>query len=116
MPRYELPIVVRLSQQELAEALRRPIGDLAVQRLGGLTVVLRPARERDPRCEVPADLVGALGSPTSLMALAGAFRPVEPAIFRQLRSCPALAKRYVLEPEATLKELARARNSQGFAK
>lgn len=116
MPRYEMPIVVRLSQQELAEALRRPAGDLAVQRLGGLTVVLRPARETGPRWEVPADLVGALGSPTSLLALAGAFRPVEPALFRRLRACPALAKRYVLDPEATLTELAQANDTQGFAK
>ena len=116
MPRYELPIVVRLSQQELAQALRRPVGDLAVQRLGGLTVVLRPARERGSRGEGPADLVGALGAPTSLLALAGAFRSVEPALFRRLRSCPALAKRYVLEPEATLNELAQASDPQGLAK
>jgi hypothetical protein len=114
MPRYELPIVVRLSQQELAEALRRPIGDLAVQRLGGLTVVLRPAR--GPRREVPADLVGMLGSPASLMALAGAFRPVEPALFRVLRACRALAKRFVLDAEASLNELAHSGDHQGFAK
>lgn len=116
MPRFEMPIVVRLSQQELADALRRPVGDLAVQRLGGLTVVLRPAREHEARSEVPADLVGALGSPTSLRALAGAFRPVEPALFRRLRACPALARRYVLEPVATLRELAQASDTHGFAK
>ena len=116
MPRHELPIVVRLSQQELADALRRPVGDVAVQRLGGLTVVLRPVRESGPRWEVPSDLIGALGSPTSLLALAGAFRPVEPALFSRLRACPALAKRYVLEPEATLSELAQAGERYGFAK
>ena len=105
MPRYEMPIVVRLTQQELAEALRRPVGDRAVQRLGGLSVVLRPSEARTQTGEVPEDLVGALGGPTALLALAGAFRPVEPALFRRLRSCPKLAKRFVLEPEATLTEL-----------
>jgi hypothetical protein len=105
MPRYEMPVVVRLSVEELAEALRRPVADVAVQRLGGLTVVLRPNRERPPSYDVPEDLVGALGGPTTLLALAGAFRPVAPALFRRLRSCPALAKRFVLNPQATLSEL-----------
>jgi len=105
MPQYEMPIVVRLSQQELAETLRRPVADVTVQRLGGLTVVLRPAREQLPRREATEDLVGALGSPTALLALAGAFRPVAPAVFRRLRRCPALAKRFVLNPADTLSEL-----------
>jgi hypothetical protein len=105
MPRYEMPIVVRLSQQELADTLRRPLQDVAVQRLGGLTVVLRPAREQLPSCEAPEDLVGALGGPTALLALAGAFRPVEPALFRRLRACPELAKRFVMNPADTLNEL-----------
>jgi hypothetical protein len=100
-----MPIIVRLSREELAEALRRPVADLAVQRLGGLTVVLRPSRERHPSYDMCDDLVGALGGPTTLSALAGAFRPVEPALFRRLRSCPALAKRFVLNPQATLSEL-----------
>ena len=105
MPRHEMPIVVRLSQQELAQALRCPVGDVAVQRLGGLTVVLRPAAARGPSWAVQEDLVGALGGPTALLALAGAFRPIEPGLFRRLRACPALAKRFVLEPQATLREL-----------
>jgi hypothetical protein len=105
MPRYEMPIVVRLSQQELADTLRRPLADVAVQRLGGLTVVLRPAREQLPSREAPEDRVGALGGPTALLALAGAFRPVAPAVLRRLRCCPALAKRFVLNPAGTLSEL-----------
>lgn len=103
MPRLELPIVVRLSLQELARALGRPDGDRSLQRLGGLTVVLRSSSQL-PVAPLP-DLVSMLAGPLSLRALAGAFRPVEPAIFQQLKANPALAKRFVLDPAATLREL-----------
>jgi hypothetical protein len=115
MPRIEMPILVRLSQRELAQLLGRSELDNGVQRLGGLTVVLRPsAAQRQGR--VPPDLVGPLGAPTSLHALAGAFREVEPALFRRLKASPALAKRYVLEPAAALSELERESDAYGLAK
>jgi hypothetical protein len=104
MPRLELPIIVRLSLQELARALGRPDGDSSVQRLGGLTVVLRPCAEGCSPLPAP-DLVGPLAGPPSLLALAGTFRPVEPALFRRLKADPALAKRFVLDPAAALQEL-----------
>jgi hypothetical protein len=104
MPRTELPIIVRLSQQELASALGRSAGDSSVQRLGGLTVVLRARTERPPLAPV-LDLIGTLAGPPSLLALAGVFRPVEPDVFRRLKDNPALAKRFVLDPAAALREL-----------
>jgi hypothetical protein len=104
MPRTELPIIVRLSQQELARALGRPTNDSSVQRLGGLTVVLLPRSDAAAGTPLP-DLIGTLAGPPSLQALAGSFRPVEPALLRRLKTNPALAKRYVLDPVATLREL-----------
>ncbi|MEY4551576.1 MAG: hypothetical protein RL685_7771 [Pseudomonadota bacterium] len=62
MPRTELPIIVRLSQQELANALGRSAGDSSVQRLGGLTVVLRARTERLSPASAP-DLIGTLAGP-----------------------------------------------------
>jgi hypothetical protein len=78
-----------------------------VQRLGGLTVVLRASTERPSALPAP-DLVGMLAGPPSILALAGAFRPVDPELFRRLKANPALAKRFVLDPAATLQELGRA--------
>lgn len=104
MPRLELPIIVRLSLQELARALGRPDGDSSVQRLGGLTVILRSRTEQHSAPPAP-DLVGTLAGPPSLLALAGVFRPVEPELFRRLKANPALAKRFVLDPAAALREL-----------
>ena len=104
MPRTELPIIVRLSQQELACALGRPDGDSSVRRLGGLTVVLRARTEPPSLMPVP-DLLGTLAGPPSLLALAGVFRPVEPDVFRRLKGNPELAKRFVLDPAAALREL-----------
>jgi hypothetical protein len=102
-----MPIVVRLSQLELAEALGQPVDDSSVQRLGGLIVVLRPIQpgpgpEHTP---APLDLVGAMGGPPALRALAGAFRPVEQNLFRRLKANPALARRFVLNPASVLAEL-----------
>lgn len=107
MPRKELPIVVRLSQLELAEALGQPADDSSVQRMGGLTVVLRPI-QAGPGPEptpAPLDLIGAMGGPPALRALAGAFRPIEQSLFRRLKANPALARRFVLEPSRALAEL-----------
>lgn len=104
MPRLELPIIVRLSLQELARALGRSAADSSVQRLGGLTVVLRASSAR-PTAQPAPDLVGMLAGPPSMLALAGAFRPVDPQLFRRLKANPALAKRFVLDPAATLQEL-----------
>jgi hypothetical protein len=67
-------------------------------------VVLRSQTERHSALPVP-DLVGTLAGPPSLLALAGVFRPVEPELFRRLKGNPALAKRFVLDPAATLQEL-----------
>jgi hypothetical protein len=107
MPRKELPIVVRLSQLELAEALGQPADDSSVQRMGGLTVVLRPIQPGPGPEPTPAplDLVGATGGPPALRALAGAFRPIEQSLFRRLKANPALARRFVLEPRRALAEL-----------
>ena len=107
MPRKELPIVVRLSQLELAQALGQPADDSSVQRMGGLTVVLRPIQPGPGPEPTPAplDLVGAMGGPPALRALAGAFRPVELSLFRRLKANPALARRFVLEPSRALAEL-----------
>jgi len=104
MHRKEMPIVVRLSQTELAEALGQP-DDSSVQRLGGMTVVLRPVEvEREPE-PAPIDLIGAIGGPPMLRALAAAFRTVEHNLFRRLKANPALARRFVLNPAGTLAEL-----------
>jgi len=107
MPRKELPIVVRLSQLELAQALGQSADDSSVQRLGGLTVVLRPIQPGPGPEPTPAplDLVGAMGGPPALHALAGAFRPIEQSLFRRLKANPALARRFVLEPSRALAEL-----------
>lgn len=104
MPRLELPIIVRLSLQELARALGRPDEDSSVQRLGGLTVLLRSRTERPSALPAP-DLIGTLAGPPALLALAGAFRPVEPELFQRLKANPELAKRFVLDPAAALQEL-----------
>ena len=107
MPHKELPIVVRLSQLELAQALGQPADDSSVQRMGGLTVVLRPIQPGPGPEPTPAplDLVGAMGGPPALRALAGAFRPIEQSLFRRLKANPALARRFVLEPSRALAEL-----------
>jgi len=104
MQRKEMPIVVRLSRTELAQALGRP-DDSSVQQLGGLTVVLRPVEAEQEPEPAPTDLIGAIGGPPMLRALAAAFRTVEHSLFRRLKADPALARRFVLDPGSTLAEL-----------
>ena len=104
MHHKEMPIVVRLSQTELAEALGQP-DDSAVQQLGGMTVVLRPVEAEQEPEPAPTDLIGAIGGPPTLRALAAAFRTVEHSLFRRLKANPALARRFVLDPGSALAEL-----------
>jgi hypothetical protein len=112
MPRKEMPIVVRLTQLELAQALGQPVDDSSVQRLGGLTVVLRPIEAGSEHAAAPVDLIGAMGGPPELRALAGAFRPIEQRLFRCLKADPALARRFVLNPGSALAELGLAAPSR----
>ncbi|HKO91282.1 MAG TPA: hypothetical protein VJU61_09030 [Polyangiaceae bacterium] len=104
MHNKEMPIVVRLSQTELVQALG-PSDDSSVQRMGGLTVILRAIQVGPERATVPDDLIGAIGGPPALRTLAAAFRTVEQSLFRRLKADPALARRFVLDPGSALAEL-----------
>jgi hypothetical protein len=104
MPSYEMPVVVRMSKEELAAALGRPLSDPDVERLGGLNVVLHPIGDTAKVAAHPT-LAAAPGAEAALMALAQTLKPIEEKLFQRLRSNPALAKRFLVNPAATLEEL-----------
>jgi hypothetical protein len=104
MPSYEMPVVVRMNKEELAAALGRPTSDPDVERLGGLNVVLHPIGDTAKVAAHPA-LAAAPGAGAALTALAQTLKPIEEKLFQRLRSNPALAKRFLVNPAATLDEL-----------
>lgn len=104
MSDYEMPVIVRLSKEELAAALGRAVDDEDVQRLGGLNVVLRPIAHTAEAASHPS-VANVTGAADAMNDLANALQPVEEQLFQRLRSNPALAKRFLLNPLATLEEL-----------
>jgi hypothetical protein len=104
MSTHEMPVLVRFNKEEFAQALGRPVTDPDVQRLGGMNVVLRPI-EQETAVAAHADVAKLAGANAALKGLADTLRPVEEKLFQRLRSNPALAKRFVLDPRKTLDEL-----------
>ena len=113
---YEMPVVVRLSKEDFALASGRPVDDPNVQRIGNLTVVLQAidqpaAPSVAPHSTGPAavathpTVAQTPGAADALKALEKLLKPVEETLFQRLRSNPALGKRFVLNPLATLEEL-----------
>lgn len=104
MSTYEMPVVVRFSKEEFAVALDRPVSDPDVERIGGMNVVLQPIAQ-SPKFDENSAVANALGASAALRGLQEALQPIEEELFQRLRSNPDLARRFVLDPAATLEEL-----------
>jgi hypothetical protein len=104
MPSYEMPVVVRMSREEVAASLGRAADDPEVQRLGGLNLVLHPMGDAERLAAHPT-VAATPGAADEMRALAELLRPVEEQLFQRLRSNPALGKRFIADPAATLDEL-----------
>lgn len=118
MASFEMPVIVRFSKQELAGMTGRPVTDPAVERLGGLNIVLRPIGA-PPEAGDPAP--GNKEMAAAMRDLKAVLQPIESALFARLRSSSALARKFARDPLATLDELqlldaAARKKVQGYAK
>lgn len=94
---YEMPVIARLTREELAASLGKPLDDPEIALLDGMTVVIHPADSH----HVPTvgDVQAAMPEVSSELAeVAEAVAGIEEALFARIRSNPAAAKRFVLDP------------------
>jgi hypothetical protein len=101
MSSYEMPVIVRLSKEDLAAATGRPVDDPDVQRIGGLNVVLQPMGQS---ANLAAGMANAEGAGSALQGLQEALQPLEEELFQRLRSNPNLAREFLLNPIGSLEE------------
>lgn len=101
---YEMPVIARLSREELAQALDKPVDHPDVELLGGLNVVIHPmASPHVASVEKLSASMPAAG--TQLSAVAKSVAGIEEALFERLRSNPNIAKQFLLAPLDTLESL-----------
>ncbi len=105
MSNHEMPVIVRLSKEELAHAMGRPVGDADVERLGGLNVVLHPIRSDQPiNVALKTQMTLKAEHVDALQNLAATLKPLEEQLFQRLRSDPHAGKRFLTDPMAALEE------------
>jgi hypothetical protein len=102
--RFEMPVIARLTKEELAAAMGKPVDHPDVELLGGLTVVIHPSSS--PHLPSPEDadaaLTGAAGAYAELREILSG---VEGELFNHLRSSPAAAKAFLNDPTGTIAAL-----------
>ncbi len=105
MSNHEMPVIVRLSKEELAHAMGRPVDDADVERLGGLNVVLHPIRSDQPiNVALKTQMTLKAEHVDALQNLAATLKPLEEQLFQRLRSDPHAGKRFLTDPMAALEE------------
>lgn len=98
---YEMPVIARLSREELAAALGKPIDDPEVEFLGGMTVIVHPIES--PHVASVYSVQQSMPEVSGELAeVAGAVAGIEEALFARIRSDPAAAKQFVLDPLGAL--------------
>lgn len=105
MSDYEMPVMVRLSKEELAAALGRSPDDPELALVGGLNAVLHPISSPHS-----TNLLGAMAATDNtahghLTELQARLKPIEEKLLQRLRSNPQTAKKFLLNPIPTLREL-----------
>lgn len=100
---YEMPVIARLSREELAAALGKPLDDPEVALLDGMTVVIHPIAS--PHVATVDSVQQALPQVSGeLDEVVRAVAGIEEALFARIRSHPEAAKQFVLDPLRALEE------------
>jgi hypothetical protein len=100
---YEMPVVARLSREELARALYKPVDHPDIALLGGLNVVIHPMDS--PHVPSASALADAMPHAANEIASAAeALGAIEEKLFERLRN-PNTARQFLLDPMGTLDRL-----------
>ena len=102
MADYEMPVIVRLTQHELAATLNKPLDHPDVKALGGLNIVIHPAESEHSRAS--ADAVAAKVGSDAMAQIKAQLLPLEQKVFHALRN-PKIAKDFLRDPLGTLERL-----------
>jgi hypothetical protein len=105
MSDYEMPVAVHLTKEELAKAAGRPADDPEIARLGGLNVVFHAMMSPQAKTAAAALAKVDASAHSSLSALSEQLKPLEAKLFQLLRSNPNTAKKFLLDPLATMEQL-----------
>lgn len=104
MANYEMPVIVRLTKDELARALNATTDHKDVALLGGLNVVFHPmASEHSLKAE--AGLLAKSAATGAVNGLKAALQPIEAQLLQHLRSNANIGKQFLLNPVGTLEQL-----------